>query len=110
DLAILGRLATLVERFSRTGRMANPVAVVEDFETTLCEELNFVIEARSMERFGANLRRSELNAGVRVPAVHWPLTTPRVLTMERIEGYKIDDLEGLDRTGWDLAAALRRGV
>ena len=37
DLAILGRLATLVERFSRTGRMANPVAVVEDFETTLGE-------------------------------------------------------------------------
>lgn len=110
DLVILERVASLVERFSRTGRMANPVAVVEDFETTLGEELNFVVEARSMERFGANLRRSERNAHVRVPMAHWPLTTPRVLTMERIDGYKIDDLDALGRTGWDLAAALKRGV
>ena len=110
DLVLLERVASLVERFSRTGRMANPVAVVEDFETTLGEELNFVVEARSMERFDAILRCSERNANVRVPSVHWPLTTPRVLTMERIEGYKIDDLEALGQTGWDLAAALKQGV
>ena len=110
DLAVLERLAALVARLSNTGRMANPVAVVEDFEVTLGEELNFVIEARSMERFAANLHRADGNAGVRVPAVHWPLTTTRVLTMERIDGYKIDDLERLGGTGWDLAATLKRGV
>ena len=92
--------------------MANPVAVVEDFETTLGEELNFVIEARSMERFAANLRRSELNDGVRVPAVHWPLTTPRVLTMELVRGSKVTDLGEVQRCEYDLnglAEALMRG-
>src|SRR5690606_21634999 len=95
---------------SSKGRMANPVAVVEDFATTLAQELNFVIEARSMEQFASNLRAYGTNDHVRVPAVHWPLTTPRVLTMERIHGYKIDDLARLGTTGWDLGTALKRGV
>ncbi|HET9733534.1 MAG TPA: AarF/UbiB family protein [Acidimicrobiales bacterium] len=110
DLAILERIARLLERTSAKGRMANPVAVVEDFATTLAQELNFVIEARAMERFETNLRAYGSNDNVRVPAVHWPLTTPRVLTMERIHGYKIDDLAQLGTTGWDLAGALKRGV
>ncbi len=110
DLAILQRLARLLERTSSKGRMANPVAVVEDFATTLAQELNFVIEARSMERFADNLRTYGTNDHVRVPTVHWALTTPRVLTMERIHGYKIDDLARLGTTGWDLATALKRGV
>jgi len=110
DLAILQRLARLLERTSSKGRMANPVAVVEDFATTLAQELNFVVEARSMERFASNLRAYGTNDYVRVPAVHWPLTTPRVLTMERIHGYKIDDLARLGTTGWDLGTALKRGV
>jgi predicted unusual protein kinase regulating ubiquinone biosynthesis (AarF/ABC1/UbiB family) len=74
---------------------------------TLGEELNVVIEARSMELFATNLRRFEINGGVRVLAVHRPLTTPRVLTREHIEGCKIDDLEALCRIGWDLAGAFR---
>jgi predicted unusual protein kinase regulating ubiquinone biosynthesis (AarF/ABC1/UbiB family) len=110
DLAILERIAWLLERTTAKGRMANPVAVVEDFGATLAQELNFVTEARSMERFEQNLRRYGVNDQVRVPSVHWPLTTPRVLTMERIHGYKIDDLAGLGATGWDLAGALKRGV
>src|SRR5579884_3676851 len=110
DMAILRRLAGLVDRVSSTGAMANPTAVVEDFTTTLGQELNFVIEARSMERFAANLTSSGRNEQVRVPTVHWPLTTPRVLTMERVHGYKIDDLAALDATGWDLPGALKAGV
>jgi predicted unusual protein kinase regulating ubiquinone biosynthesis (AarF/ABC1/UbiB family) len=110
DLRILMRLARILERTSAKGRMANPIAVVEDFAATLSEELNFVVEARSMETFDANLRAFGKNDSVRVPMVHWPLTTPRVLTMERIHGYKIDDLAQLNTTGWDLADALKKGV
>jgi ubiquinone biosynthesis protein len=110
DLRILMLLARVLERTSAKGRMANPIAVVEDFAATLSEELNFVVEARSMETFDANLRAFGKHDNVRVPKVHWPLTTPRVLTMERIHGYKIDDLAQLNTTGWDLADALKKGV
>lgn len=110
DLRILTRIAHLLERTSAKGRMANPIAVVEDFSKTLAEELNFVTEARSMERFEANLHSYGNNGDVRVPGVVWEYTTPRVLTMERIDGYKIDDVARLGATGWDLALALKRGV
>ena len=110
DLRILRVLARLVERVSSTGRMANPVAVVDDFDITIHEELSFVVEGRSMERFADVLARSPASGGVRVPSVRWRYTTPRVLTMERIQGYKIDDLASLGATGWDLAGALKRGV
>ena len=110
DLRILMRVARVLERTSAKGRMANPIAVVEDFAATLSEELNFVVEARSMETFDTNLHAFGKNDNVRVPKVHWALTTPRVLTMERIHGYKIDDLAQLNTTGWDLADALKKGV
>jgi predicted unusual protein kinase regulating ubiquinone biosynthesis (AarF/ABC1/UbiB family) len=110
DLRILRVLARVVERLSSTGRMANPIAVVEDFALTIREELSFVVEARSMERFADVIGRSPANKCVRVPTVRWPYTTPRVLTMERIHGYKVDDLAQLGATGWDLAGALKRGV
>lgn len=110
DLRILMRIARILERTSAKGRMANPVAVVEDFAATLSDELNFVTEGRSMEVFERNLRAFGGNDSVRVPSVRWPFTTPRVLTMERINGYKIDDLAQLGETGWDLAGALKKGV
>ena len=110
DLRILMRIARILERTSAKGRMANPIAVVEDFAATLAEELNFVNEARAMETFEVNLRLFGKNDGVRVPSVRWPYTTPRVLTMERIHGFKIDDLAQLGTQGWDLAGALKKGV
>lgn len=110
DLRILMRLARILERTSAKGRMANPIAVVEDFAATLSDELNFVTEARSMETFERNLRTYGGNDQVRTPSVRWAFTTPRVLTMERINGYKIDDLAQLGETGWDLAGALKKGV
>jgi predicted unusual protein kinase regulating ubiquinone biosynthesis (AarF/ABC1/UbiB family) len=110
DLRILMRIAHVLERTSAKGRMANPVAVVEDFAATLAEELNFVNEGRAMETFETNLRQFGKNDRVRVPSVRWRYTTPRVLTMERIHGYKIDDLAQLGSQGWDLADALKKGV
>lgn len=110
DLRILRKLAIGVDKVSSKGRMANPLAVVEDFATTLSEELNFVVEARSMQRFGDVLTSGSNAEHVRVPAVHWEFTGQRILTMERIHGYKIDDLVELEKKGWDLAGALKRGV
>src|SRR3546814_5299565 len=63
-----------------------------------------------MGRFGKIIAASQTPGGGRVPGVRGELTSPRVLTMERIHGYKIDDLVELQATGWDLGVALKRGV
>ncbi|MGE0792398.1 MAG: ABC1 kinase family protein [Sandaracinaceae bacterium] len=63
--------------------------VVREFSVRVKAEMDFVEEARNMERF----RR--VFAGerkVRVPTVHERFTRRRVLVMERCEGTKIDHL------------------
>lgn len=110
DLRVLMRLACLAERTSPTIRMANPVAVIEDLAQTLSEELNFVSEARGMERYEGNLRQFGRNEGVRVPGVRWPYTSTRVLTVERIRGCKVDDIAEMERRGIDPAEPLKASM
>jgi len=98
DLAILADLARLVQTRTPLGEIYDLPAIVEDFTWTLKEELDYVGEGRNADRFRANF------AGERylyIPRIHWDYTTRRVLTLERIHGIKMDDLEALDAAGVD---------
>ncbi|MEW6475222.1 MAG: AarF/UbiB family protein [Actinomycetota bacterium] len=110
DLRLLRVVARLAQRFSAHARVLNPVVVVDDVVATLRQELDFEHEAAAMERFERNLRSFGSNDLVRAPSVHRSLSGRAVLTMERIEGTKVDDLVGLTETGFDLLALLRAGV
>ena len=110
DLSLLRVVARLANRFSARARVLNPVAVVDDVVATLRQELDFHHEADAVERFERNLRSFGSNGLVRVPSVHRALSGRSVLTMERIDGTKVDDLVGLTETGFDLLQLLRAGV
>lgn len=110
DLRLLRVVARGASRLSRSARVINPVAVVDDVVLQLRRELDMGLEAQSMERFSANLRAFGSNGSVRVPAVHHDLCGPRVLTMERVDGIKVDDVVRLNLTGLDLKGLLRAGV
>ncbi len=110
DLRLLRVTARLAQRFSKSARVLNPVAIVDDVVTSLGQELDFGREAASMERFEANLRSFGSNDNIRVPTVHHQYCGHGVLTMERIDGTKVDDLPGLVETGFDLFNLLRGGV
>jgi len=110
DLRMLRITARMAQRFSRSARVINPVAIVDDVVTTLGRELDFGLEAQSMERFEANLRSFGDNDAIRVPSVYHQYCGHGVLTMERIDGIKVDDLPGLVETGFDLFNLLRGGV
>lgn len=110
DLRLLRRVAVMAERFWRDARVLNPVGIVDDTIVSLRQELDFGREADSMERFGANLRSFGDNGRVHVPAVHRQLCGPGVLTMERVDGIKVDDILNLELTGLDLLVLLRAGV
>ena len=110
DLRLLRVTAVLAAKLSKSARVVNPVGIVDDVVTTLGKELDFGIEAASMERFAANLKAFGSNDNIRVPAVHHEYCGHGVLTMERIEGTKVDDLPGLVATGFDLFELLRCGV
>lgn len=98
DLEIMLHLATLMERHVEEMTLHRPVKIVEEFADTLEKEMDYTIEAGSMER----MARLFLNdPTVYIPAVHRELTTPRILTMEFVEGIKISALDRIEKAGYD---------
>ncbi len=100
DLQILKRFAQLVE-LAKLGRRLSAQDIVADFADNLAEELDFRLEGQSMEAWVAHLHASPLGRNIRVPTVYWNYTTERVLTMERVEGIRIDDAAALRKAGFD---------
>ncbi|KAF9436615.1 hypothetical protein BGZ76_003456 [Entomortierella beljakovae] len=70
--------------------------VVQEFRDNLTAEFDFTVEAKNGE---ATKERFKNRADFYVPEIYWDLSTKKVLTMEFIEGIKINDLEGLRKLG-----------
>jgi ubiquinone biosynthesis protein len=100
DLQILKRFAQAVE-LAKLGRRLSAQDVVADFSDNLAEELSFRLEAQSMEAWVSHLQSSPLGKNIRVPQVYWDLTSERVLTMERVQGIRIDDVAAIRKAGFD---------
>jgi ubiquinone biosynthesis protein len=100
DLQILKRFAQAVE-LAKLGRRLSAQDVVADFSDNLAEELDFRLEAQSMEAWVSHLHASPLGRNIRVPRVYWDYTGERVLTMERVRGIRIDDVAAIGKAGFD---------
>jgi aarF domain-containing kinase len=101
DMRILGFGAGLLQRLPRV-RNANPRGVVQEFDRTIHEELDFVAEAAHMEEWNRIMR--ELGrADVCAPRPVRRLCARTVLTMERLRGVRVDDVEEFRRRGYDQA-------
>ena len=78
--------------------LANPPALVELFADTIVEELDFRVEAANMLDVATML--CDLGqTGYVVPRPHPSLVTRRVLVMERLDGFKFDDVAGMRAAG-----------
>jgi predicted unusual protein kinase regulating ubiquinone biosynthesis (AarF/ABC1/UbiB family) len=100
DLQILKRGARLVE-FAKLGQRLSAQDVVADFADNIAEELDFRLEAQSMDAWVSHMHASPLGDNIRVPQVYWDLTSARVLTMERVAGVRIDDAAAIRKAGFD---------
>lgn len=98
DLDILKDLARLIDRHTSYGDLYDCTGMVAEFEDTIKKELDFTKEGENADIFRKNFSRDQ---GIAVPKVRWIYTTERVLTMEYIDGIRIDDLDALDRAGID---------
>jgi ubiquinone biosynthesis protein len=109
DLKVMSWLAPhLVGRIKVTA-LANPPALVELFAETIVEELDFRIEASNMIDV-ARVLRDLGQDGYVVPRPHPVLVAPRVLVMQRLSGFKFDDVAGMRGAGIDTEAVIRTGM
>ncbi len=94
DLDILFHLANSLEKHFPTIRNYHPIDIVKEFAIWTRRELNFEIEARN----AATLReRLKNNKNVIIPRVYPFFSSRRILTMDFVSGFKINDLAALEK-------------
>ncbi len=89
--------------------LANPPALVELFAETITEELDFRLEAENMLDV-AQAYASLDQRGFVIPRPHPVLVTRRMLVMERLEGFKFEDVVGMKDADIDTEAIVRTGM
>merc|ERR1712117_801301 len=72
--------------------------LAEEMKKNLPLELSFTQEGRNAEKISILL---EHLPWLKIPEIHWGLTTDRVLTMEYCKGGHINDIEYLKKEGID---------
>ncbi len=107
DLALLDAGAGLVERFWADGKRLKPHEVVAEFARHLFDELDLMREAANASQLRRNFPDSPLLA---VPEVHWDWCTSTVMTMQRMRGTPVSQVEELRRQGVDIPKLARTGV
>ena len=107
DLALMDAAAGLVERFWADGRRLKPREVVAEFARHLFEELDLMREAAHASQLRRNFSDSPLLA---VPEVYWDWCTNTVMTMQRMHGTPVSQVDELRRQGVDIPKLARTGV
>ncbi len=100
DLQILKRFAQAVE-LAKLGRRLSAQDVVADFCRKPGRGAGLPTRGAVHGRLG--LPPARLAAGQEHPGaqVHWDFTSERVLTMERVQGIRIDDVAAIRKAGFD---------
>ncbi len=96
DLSALRKVGGWLEKYRPIRERADVRALIEEFATTIHEEIDYLAEGRNAETFRANF---EGHPRVHVPRVVWDHTTRRVLTLEDVFAIKITDYEAISAAG-----------
>ena len=107
DLEIVQNLARQASRRWEHARRYDLEGIAEEFAISFRAELDYLQEGRNAERFATNFNA---DPEVRIPRIVWERTTSRVLTLERVTGIKVNDLDRLDEAGIDRNELARRGA
>jgi ubiquinone biosynthesis protein len=107
DVSLLDTMAWLLEKLWSDGKRLKPREVVAEFAKHLGDELDLMREASNCSQLRRNFLDSPL---LMVPEVHWDWCRSQVMTMGRMAGIQISQIEGLRAAGVDLNAISRAGV
>lgn len=88
DLDLLHTFAALLEQAVPETRIYSPVALVQQFDRAMQNELDFTIERDNCLRFASNFSGVE---GARFPVAYHEVCSKHVITLEYLDGAKIHD-------------------
>jgi predicted unusual protein kinase regulating ubiquinone biosynthesis (AarF/ABC1/UbiB family) len=101
------QLAILLDKFDpkSDGADRDWVSIYDESERLLYLEIDYLNEVRNAERFAKDFAEIDW---VRVPKVYHEVTTPRVLTMEFVESFKLTDTKRVEKEGLDRSLLSKR--
>ena len=109
DLRAMAWLAPHLVGRIPVAALANPPALVELFADTIVEELDFRIEAVNMLEVAEMLHELG-HTGYVVPRPHPTLVTERVLVMQRLHGFRFDQVADMHAAGVDTEQVVRTAM
>ena len=96
DLSIIRNLANIANRRWDVAELYDLPGLVYEFSQSLRAELDYMSEARNAESFAKNFAK---DPSVHIPPVYLEATTSSIITLERIQGIKINNITELDKAG-----------
>ncbi|KAK6121952.1 hypothetical protein DH2020_044306 [Rehmannia glutinosa] len=96
DLNFVYIVARILEFLSPDLSRASLVAIVKDIRESMLEEVDFKKEAINVESFRRYLEAMGLTRQATAPKVYQEYSTRRVLTMERLYGVPLTDLNSIN--------------
>ncbi|MCD4752656.1 MAG: hypothetical protein K8R40_06265 [Anaerolineaceae bacterium] len=104
DLDFVMDFAKLVWNSTDWGKKYGAISIAEELIRTLMDELDYNIEGTYADRLRRNMEKFD---DITVPRIYWEFTTKRILTMEAIDGIKINDIENINALDLDRKKVAR---
>jgi len=104
---ILGRSAVSATKHWQGAQQYDLVGIVQEIADTIKTETDYIQEGHSAEYFAQFFQEDRT---IHIPKIFWKSTTVRVITMERIRGIGILDVQSLDKAGFDRKELAKRSV
>ncbi|CAH9139671.1 unnamed protein product [Cuscuta epithymum] len=96
DLNFVYIVARILQFLSPELDRASLVAIVKDIRESMLEEVDFTKEATNIEAFRRYLETMGLTRQAKAPRVYQQCSTRRILTMERLHGVPLTDLDSIN--------------
>jgi ubiquinone biosynthesis protein len=109
DIRVMKYVAQILLNRMPSLKSIDPPGLVKNFEESIIKELDFIHESVNIQRFHANFSEDKRNQGhIHSPKVYSAYTTAKVLTLEFIQGIKINDFSRLTKAGLDRKVIAER--
>ena len=106
DLSILKSLAWLLQAVSAEGKRLKPQEVVDEFARHTQHELDLTLEAANCSQLSRNFPDKRLL----IPEVYWDYCRKEVMTMQRMHGTPVSQIEALRAKGINITKLAHDGV
>ena len=111
DLKLLNTIAWLVNTLSAEGRRLKPQEVVEEFARHTIHELDLTLEAANCSQLARNFPADKTGRKkLLIPEVYWDWCRREVMTMQRMAGTPISQIDVIRSHGIDISKLAREGV